>query len=143
MILSISQEFNGERLKLVKQKEVYPCEYMDSFEKFSEDKLSERSKFYSSLKYKCISKKDYLYANNVWNVFKINTVGNYLDLCLKSDDLLLADAFEKFISICIEYYKLDTCHYFSSPGLSWDAMLKTTRIELELILNNEMYLFIY
>ena len=78
-------------LKLVKQKAVYSYEYMDSFKKFSEDTLLDRSKFYSSLKDKCISEKDYLHANNVWNVFRINKLGDYHDLYLKTDILLLAN----------------------------------------------------
>ena len=69
----LSKEFCGEFLKLVKQKGVYPYEYMESFEKFSEDKLPDRCKFFSSLKDKSISEKDCLKANNIWNVFKINT----------------------------------------------------------------------
>ena len=64
---------------------------------------------------------------------KKTTVGDYYDLYLKTDVLLLADVFEKFISTCLDYYGLDPCHYFSSPGLSWDVMLKMTRIELILI----------
>ena len=78
-------------LKLVKQKAVYSYEYMDSFKKFSEDTLLDRSKFHSSLKDKCIREKDYLHANNVWNVFRINKLGDYHDLYLKTDILLLAD----------------------------------------------------
>ena len=78
-------------LKLGKQKAVYLYEYMDSFKKFSEDTLLDRSKFCSSLKDKCISEKDYLHANNVWNVFRINKLGDYHDLYLKTDILLLAD----------------------------------------------------
>ena len=76
------------------------------------------------------------------NMFKMNTVGDYHDLYLKADVLLLADVFEKFINTCLEYYGLDPCHYFSSPGLSSDAMLKMTKIELELISDIGMYLFI-
>ena len=92
----LSEEFGGEFLELVKQKGVYPYEYMDSFEKFSEDKLPDRCKFFSSLKDKCISEKDYLKAIDVWNVLKTNTMGDYHDLCLKTDVLLLAHVFEKF-----------------------------------------------
>ena len=91
---------------------------MDSFKRFFEKQFPDILKFYSSLKNECISKIDYLNANNVWNMFKMNTTGDYHDLYLKTDDLLLADIFEKFISTCLEYYKLDPCHYFSSPGLS-------------------------
>ena len=86
---------------------------MDSFKKFSEDKLPERCKFFSSLKGKCISEKEYLKANNICNVFKIKTIGDYHDLNLKTGVLLLADVLEKFINTCLDYYGLDTCDYFS------------------------------
>ena len=69
-------------------------------------------------------------------------MGDYHDLYLKTDVWLLTDVFEKFINMCLEYYGLDTCHYFSSPGLSWDAMLKMTEIELELISVIDMHLLI-
>ena len=72
----------------------------------------------------------------------MKTMGDYHDLYLKTDVLLLADVFEKFIKTCLNYYGLDPCHYFSSPGLSWDAMLKMTGIELELISDIDMHLFI-
>ena len=72
----------------------------------------------------------------------MKTMGNYHDLYLKTDALLLADVFEKFIKRCLDYYGLDPCHYFSSPGLSWDAMLKMTGIELEFISDIDMHLFI-
>ena len=72
----------------------------------------------------------------------MNTMGNYHDLYLKTGVLLLADVFEKFIDTCLDYYGLDPCHYFSSPGLSWDAMLKMTGWELELISDTDVHLFI-
>ena len=115
-----------------KQKGVYPCEYMDSFKMFSEDKLPDERDFYSYLKDECTSEKDYLYAINVWNTFKMNTMDNYHDLNLKTDVLILADVFETFINTCLECDGLDPCHYFSSPGLSLDVMLKMTDIKLEL-----------
>ena len=138
----LSEEFSGEFLKLVKQKGVYPYEDMDSFNKFSENKLPDRCKFFSSLKDKNICVKDCLKANNICNVFKIDTVGDYHGIYLKTDVLLLADVLEKFIKHCLNYYGLDPCHYFSSPRLSWDAMLKMTRIKLDLISEIDMYLFI-
>ena len=115
---------------------------MDSFKKFSENKLPDKSKFFSSLKDECISKKDYLKTVDIWNLFKMNSVGNYHDLYLKTDVLLLADVFEEIINTCLDYYGLDPCHYFSSPGLSWDAVLKMTKIELDLISDIDMHLFI-
>ena len=78
----LSEEFCGKFLKLVKQKGVYPYDYMDSFEKFFKDKLPDKCEFFSSLKGKCIIEKDYFKAINVWNVFKMNTVGDhYKDRC--------------------------------------------------------------
>ena len=73
---------------------------------------------------------------------KRNTMGDYHDLYLKTDVLLLADVFEKFINKCLNYYGLDSCHYFISPELSWDAMLKMTKIELGFISDIDMHLFI-
>ena len=99
----LSQGFSSDLLELVKQKGVYAYEYMDSFKNFSEGKLPGRSKFYSSLKNEWIIEKDYLHAIDVWNVFKMNTMGDYHDLYLKTDVLLLADVFENFISRCLEY----------------------------------------
>ena len=114
----LSKEFSNEKLRLVKEKGVYHCEYMASFERFSENKLPDKSKFFNSLKNKCISDKKYYRAINVWKVFKIETLGEYHDLYLKTDALLLVDAFEKFVKTCLEYYQLDPCHYFSAPGLN-------------------------
>ena len=85
---------------------------------FSEDKLPDKCEFFSSLKDKCISEKDYQRANNVWNAFKMKTMGDYHVLYLKADVSLLADVFKKFIKTCLDYYGLDPCRYFSSPGLS-------------------------
>ena len=67
-------------------------------------------------------------------------MGNYHDLCLKTDVLLLADVYEKFVNTCLEYYGLDPCHYFSSPGLSWNGIIKMTGIELELTSDNDIHL---
>ena len=138
---NLSKEFSGEFLELVKQKGVYPYEYMDSSDKFSENKLPDRSKFFSSLKDECISEKDYLKAFDIWSVSTMNSMGDYYDLYLKTDVLLLAGVFEKFINTCLECYGLDPCHYFSSPGLSWNAMLKMTEIELDLISDIDIHLF--
>ena len=72
----------------------------------------------------------------------MNTLGDYHDLYLKTDVLLIADVFEKFINTCLDYYRLDLCHYFSSPGLSWDAMLKMTGIKSELMSDIDIHLLI-
>ena len=87
---------------------------MVSSKNVSENKLPGRCKFFSSLKDECISEKGHLAAIDVWNVFKMNAMGDYHDLYLKTDVLLLASVFEKFISTCLDYYGLDP-YYFSSP----------------------------
>ena len=115
---------------------------MNSFKKFSEDKLPEKSKFFSSLKDEEISEKDFEKDKNIWNTFGMKTLEEYHDLYLKTDVLLLADVYEKFIKTCLSYYGLDPCHYFSSPGLSWDAMLKMTKVKLEFTSDIDMHLFI-
>ena len=71
-----------------------------------------------------ISLKDYLTCEKIWDKFDIKDMGDYHDHYLKKDVLLLADVFEKFTDTCLKPYGLDPCHYFSSLGLSWDAMLK-------------------
>ena len=136
------QEFQNEQLNLMKQKGIYPYDYMDSFEKFNETELPTKQHFYSMLYDEHISDEQYNHAQNVWNTFNLNTIGDYHDLYLKSDILLLSDVFENFRKTCLQNYKLDPCHYFTSPGLSWDAMLKMTDIKLELITDIDMYQFI-
>ena len=89
----LSQELSGDLLKLVNQKGVYPYGYMDSFKKFFEDKLPNRCEFLNSLKDECISQKNYSHAINVWNKFKVNTMGDYHDLYLKTEVFLMADVF--------------------------------------------------
>ena len=100
----LSEEFSGEYLKFVKEKGIYPYEYMNSFKKFSEEKSLDKSKFFSSLKDSGIKKEQYDRVVNVWNVFKIKTLGEYHDLYLKTDVFLLTDIFEKFIKTCLDYY---------------------------------------
>ena len=109
----LSKEFSGECLKLIKQKGLCPYEYMDSFKKFNECELPSKDKFHSSLKGKNISDKAYERAREVWNVFDIKNLGEYRDLYLKTDVLLLCDVFEKFMNICVDYYDLDPCHWIS------------------------------
>jgi len=124
--------FKQEQFESMKQKGVYPYDYMDTFDKFNKTELPTKEEFYSILRNEHITDGDYQHAKNVWDNFKLKNMGEYHDLYLKSDILLLADVFENFRKTCLQNYKLDPCHYFTSPGLSWDAMLKMTNIKLEL-----------
>ena len=138
----LSLVFKGEELELVKKKGIYPYEYMNSFKRFKEDRLPDKDCFFNSLKDCCISDEEYWKATDVWNIFNIKNLGKYHDLYLKIDVLLLCDVFEKFIDFCLKDYGLDPCRYFSSPGLSSDAMLKMIGIKLEKINDIDMYLFL-
>ena len=135
-----SQVFEGKELDLMARKGVYPYDYIDSFDKFNE-KLPPKEEFYSILNDEYISDEDYKHAQHVWNTFSLKNMGEYHDLYLASDVLLLADVFENFRKTCLEYCKLDPCHYFTSPGFSWDAMLKMTDIKLELMVDIDMFQF--
>ena len=115
---------------------------MDSFEKFDQTELPTKEQIYSTLNDQHITNDEYNHARKVWKAFNIKTMSEYHDLYLKSDVLLLADVFESFRKTCLQYYKLDPCHYFTSPGLSWDAMLKMTNMKLELMTDVDMFQFI-
>ena len=147
------EEFGSENLELLKQKSDYPYEYMNSFERSKAKKLPDSEYFYSFTKDGKIdddgkisdvhiSVKDYLACEKIWDKFEIKNMGYYHDHYLKKDVLLLADVFEKFIDTCLKYYGLGPCHYFCSPGLGWDAMLKMTVIKLVKISDIDKYLFI-
>ena len=88
---------------------------MDSFEKFTNRELPTKDQFYSILNDEHITDDEYDDAKEVWDTFYIKTMGDYHDLYLVGDVLLLTDVFENFRKICMQYYKLDPCHYFTSP----------------------------
>ena len=136
------EEFQGEQLSLMKKKGVYPYDYMDSFKKFEENRLPKKEDFFSLMNDEHITDEEYQHAQNVWNKFGLSSMGEYHDLYLKSDILLLADVFENFRKACQQYYELDPAHYFTTPGLSWDAMLKMTETKLELMSDVDMFQFI-
>ena len=137
-----SKVFKGKRLNLMSQKGVYPYDLMDSFEKFNQMELPTKDQFYSILNTQHITDDEFDNAKKVWKTFKIKTMGEYHDLYLGSNVLLLANVFENFRKTCMQYYKLDPCHYFMSPGLSCYAMLKMTNIKLELMTDIDMFQFI-
>ena len=135
------EEFGSENLELLKQKGDYPYKYMNSFERFNEEKLPARKYFHSSTKDEKIgddgkmsdgriSVKDYLTCEKISDKCNMKNMDNYHDHYLKKDVLLSVDVFEKFVATCLKFHGLDHCHYFSSPGLSWDAMLKMSGVKL-------------
>src|SRR2546425_3849684 len=138
----LKQEMN-DNVELLTRKGVYPYSYIDSWKKFgvSTEKLLKQD-FRNDLTGEEISDEDYSFYKLVCKKLKLNTLRDYHDLYLKTDVLLLVDVFENFRKMSLEYYELDPAHYYSAPGLSWDACLKMTGIELELISEPDMYLFI-
>ena len=97
---------------------------MDSFNRFDETELPSIKKFRNELNNTEISDSEYQHAREVWDAFKIKNLGEYHDLYLKTDVLLLSDIFENFRDTCLKYYGLDPAHYLTSPGLAWDAIEK-------------------
>ncbi|CAB4013255.1 Gastrula zinc finger [Paramuricea clavata] len=138
----MQSEWQGEELEMLLKKGVYPYEYMSCWEKFDDKSLPEKSAFYSSLYEEEVNDNDYSRACKVYKKFDCKSLGDYHDLYLKTDVLLLADVFEDFRRVCLDAYKLDPAHYISAPGLSWDAMLKRTGVKLDLLSNVDMYQFI-
>ncbi|CAH3194816.1 unnamed protein product, partial [Porites evermanni] len=127
-----------KNVDLLTRKGVYPYDYVSSLDKLSETQLPPKEEFYSQLNDEDISDEDYQHAIKVWNTFGCKTMRDYHNLYLKSDVLLLADVFENFRKTCLKHYKLDPAHYYTSPGLAWDACLKETGQQLELIHDYDM-----
>ena len=132
--------FTPKQAEILKQKGFYPYEYMNTEEKFNDTKIPPREAFYSNLSGRGITEKDYKHAWNVWNSFKMKTFKEYHELYNITDVLLLADVFENFRDICLKIYGLDPVYYFTAPGLAWDACLKMTNIDLELLSDPNMLL---
>ena len=127
-----------ENTSLLTRKGCYPYDYVSSIDIFQETKLPSKDPFYSKLYDEHISEEEYQHAIKVWNTFNCKTLKDYHDLYLKSDVLLLADVFDNFRKTCLKHYKLDPCHYYTAPGLAWDACLKEANQNLELLKDYDM-----
>ena len=130
---------NDDVAKLLLQKNEYCYEYVDCAEKFDETQLPKKEGFYNSLTKEAISDEKYQHAQTVWKTFNMKNLGEFHDLYVLTDVLLLADVFEKFRDMTIENYKLDASHFFTSPGLAWQAALKMSGVCLDLITDPIMY----
>ena len=91
---------------------------MDNWEKFDETEVPPKEAFYSNLNLEDISDEDYTHAQKVWDVFEINNIGDYHDLYVQSDTLLLADVYENFRNMCFEKYQLDPTYFVPAPVLA-------------------------
>ena len=126
-------------LDLLTEKGVYPYDYMNSFDKFNDEHLPSKKQFYSRLTEEDITNDDYNKAKQIWKHFGIKSMGEYHDLYLKTDVLLLTDVFENFRDMCLSSYGLDPVYYYTLPNFAFDAMLKLTGIEIDLVYDQEMY----
>ena len=113
---------------------------MSSWDKFEEVQLPPIEAFYSNLNMTNVSNDDYQYAQKVWSAFSIKNLGEYHDLYLRTDVILLANVFEAFKDTCLEHYGLDPAHFYTSPGLVWKSCLKKTGVKLELLTDPDMLL---
>ena len=139
---NLEKYFTPEQVKLLKQKGFFPYDYMDSIEKLKDKKPPPQKAFYSKLSGKGINKSCYGHVLNVWKTWKMKTLKEYLELYNISDVLLLADVFENFRDICLKNYGLDPVYYYTAPGLAWDACLKMTGVNLELLSDVDKLLMI-
>ena len=140
---NLEKYYTGDKLDLVKRKGIYPYEYMNLLERFKETKLPPKEAFYSNLENEgYISDEDYAHAKKVWDVFDMEYLQDYHNLYNETDVLLLADVFENFRNHCLKVYELDPAHYYTAPGLAWDAALKKTEVELELLTDIDMLLMV-
>ena len=135
----VRREFGG-KTDLISRKGAYPYDFIDCFDKFSETKILPKEKFYNRLNETHISDEDYDHARNVWKELNLKDMGEYHDLYLKSDVLLLANVFEEFGNVCLENYQLDPAWYYTAPGLAWDAALRKTEVKLQLLTDPDMLL---
>ena len=131
--INVKRYYKDDKLELVTRKGVYPYEYMDMPEKLKETKLPAKEAFYTRLNDEGITNENYAHAQKVWETFEMKTLEDYHELYNQVDVLLLADIFENFRSVCIKNYNLDPAHYYTAPGLAWDAALKVADIKLRAV----------
>ena len=140
--ISLKQEFGEENYQLLTRKGIYPYDYFDNTKKYNEENLPDKEEFFNKINNKNISDEDYNHAKNVFEKFECENLLDYSILYLKTDICHLSDVFQKFSNFAYEKYELDPRHSYTLPGFSWQAMLKMTKIELELISDPDMYLFL-
>ena len=134
------EDYSELQYDLLTRKGICPYEYMSSWNKFEEVQLPPIEAFYSNLNMSNISDDDYQHVQRVWNEFKISSLGEYHDLYLCTNVILLANGFEAFRDTCLEHYELNPAHFYTSPGLAWKACLKKAGIRSELLTNPGMLL---
>lgn len=132
---------DDKHFALMRHKGIFPYSYVDCFEKLQQTSLPALECFYDKLRGAHITNEEYTRALNIWNTFNCKNLGEYSDKYLEVDVMILADVFENFRNLCLDVYKLDPVHYYTLPGLSFDAMLKMTNVNLELLTDIDMLHF--
>ena len=126
------EDYSELQYDLLTRKGVYFYEYVNSWDRFNETQLPPIDLFYSNLNMSSISEEDYQHTQRVWKEFGIHNLGDYHDLYLRTDVVLMANVYEAFRDTCLKYYKGDPAHFYTSPGMAWRACIKHTGIRLEL-----------
>ena len=132
------EEYSEFQYKLLMRKGIYRYEYMTSWEKFKETELPPTEAFYSALNMSGISKEDYQHAQRDWKEFGIRKLGEYHDLYLQTDVVLLKNVFEKLRETSLKHYGLDPAHFYTLPGFAWCTCLKCMRVRVELLTDPDM-----
>ena len=130
--------FKFKKFILLLRKGAYLYEYMKHYQKLNETRLPEKEEFYSNLNMEDVTDAIYMHVKRVCKDFEIKNLGEYHDLYLKSDTLLLADVFKNFRKMCLKIYHLDTARFLSAPGLAWPAAFKKTEVKLELLTDTDI-----
>ena len=128
---------DNNKFVLLLRKGVYPYEYMDDWEKFNKTSLPKNEDFYSHLNMEDITGADYGHTKRACKDFQIKTLGEYYDLYVQSDTLLLGDVFENFRNLCLEIYI-----FLSARGLAWQAALKRAKVKLDFLTDFNMLLMV-
>lgn len=140
--VEVPKFFKQPQQTLVLRKGVFPYDHCNSWERLDETSLPPKQAFYNKLTDCGINEEDYVHSKKVWAAFKCTTLGEYSDIYLKTDVLLLADVFQNFRTVTMNTHKIDPAHYFTAPGMAWDAMLRLTGVKLELLQDYDMILMV-
>ena len=133
---------DDEQRELLKQKGIFPYNYMKDVRVLRKKHLSKKEEFFNDLTCQHITKDEYDFAQKVWDRFSCKTFQDYMEIYLLPDCLLLCDVFENFRSNCLQQYNIDPCYYFSAPHFTFDAFLRHSSLTLELLSDINQYLFI-
>ena len=137
-----SGKFKDDDFNLLLRKGVFPYTYISSLETLQEEKLPSIDHFFNDLTQEHIDESDYVHAKKVWDTFNCSTMKDYQELYMRLDVSLLCDVFENFRRNSMQYYGLDPTHFCTAPSLSWDACLKKTKVNLQLVTDPDISLFI-